>query len=262
MTDCAGRWQLAPGRWMKGRCGADVRMPRGDRQQARGRFDNAHIEGNFLSDVSGNKLATSSFITPAFTGSHPNSMHTPEDLRPAEKLVADVYGALRAREGVWRKPLFIVLFDEHGGYGDHAKPPAAVSPDDLAGRTGQPFVVPFDFKRLCRALSINSSKSQSCPKCASRFTGRSRPKPRKSPPDQCAAGASASMTTTCCAPPRPGSNSAFAGRASRARTIAEVWSIGGAFRDQGSGSLRASRVAIRSAHGCGQRGYQHAGSSR
>lgn len=105
------------------------------------------FEGNFLSDVAGDNLPTYSFITPGFM--HPaNSMHAPADVRPAEKLVADVYDALRAHVDVWKKTLLIILFDEHGGYYDHVPPPATVSPDGIAGRTDQPFLVPFDFKRL------------------------------------------------------------------------------------------------------------------
>jgi hypothetical protein len=76
------------------------------------------------------------------------SSHAPADVRPAEKLVADVYGALRANPAVWKKTLPIILFDEHGGYYDHVPPPATVSPDGIAGRTDQSFLVPFDFKRL------------------------------------------------------------------------------------------------------------------
>jgi phospholipase C len=109
------------------------------------------FEGNFVSDVAGDKLATYSFITPAFIDApqHPtNSMHAPADVRPAEKLVADVYGALRSQPDVWKKTLLIVVFDEHGGYYDHVPPPATVSPDGIAGRMDQEFLVPFDFKRL------------------------------------------------------------------------------------------------------------------
>jgi phospholipase C len=109
------------------------------------------FESNFVSDVANDNLPTYAFITPAFIGSpqHPaNSMHAPADVRPAEKLVADVYGALRSQPDVWKKTLLIVLFDEHGGYFDHVPPPATVSPDGIAGRTDQPFLVPFDFKRL------------------------------------------------------------------------------------------------------------------
>jgi phospholipase C len=109
--------------------------------------NHVRFENNFVSDVTGDKLATYSFITPAFQ--HPaNSMHAPADVRPAEKLIADVYGALRVQPEVWKKTLLIILFDEHGGYYDHVPPPATVSPDDIPGRTDQPFLVPFDFKRL------------------------------------------------------------------------------------------------------------------
>jgi len=113
--------------------------------------DNVRFDHAFLSDVAGDNLATYSFITPAFIGSAQqpvNSMHAPADVRPAEKLVADVYSALRAHPDVWRKTLLIVLFDEHGGYYDHVPPPAAVSPDNIAGRTDHPFLVPFAFNRL------------------------------------------------------------------------------------------------------------------
>jgi phospholipase C len=106
---------------------------------------------NYASDVAGDKLATYSFITPAYISAPEqpiNSMHAPADVRPAEKLVADVYSALREHPEVWKKTLLIVLFDEHGGYYDHVPPPATVSPDGIKGRTDQPFLVPFDFKRL------------------------------------------------------------------------------------------------------------------
>jgi len=109
------------------------------------------FESNFVSDVAGDRLATYSFITPAFINSpqHPaNSMHAPADVRPAEKLIADVYGALRAHPEVWKKTLLIVLFDEHGGYYDHVPPPATVSPDGIAGRMDEPFLVEFAFDRL------------------------------------------------------------------------------------------------------------------
>ena len=109
------------------------------------------FEGNFAADVTGDKLASYSFITPAFIGApqHPvNSMHAPADVRPAEKLAADVYGALRGSPNVWKKTLLIIVFDEHGGYQDHVPPPDAVSPDGIAGRLDEPYLVPFDFKRL------------------------------------------------------------------------------------------------------------------
>lgn len=113
--------------------------------------NHVQFEGNFVNDVAGDRLATYSFITPAFLNSpqHPtNSMHAPADVRPAEKLVADVYGALRAQPDVWKKTLLIVVFDEHGGYYDHVPPPATVSPDGIDGLMDESFLVPFNFERL------------------------------------------------------------------------------------------------------------------
>jgi phospholipase C len=111
----------------------------------------ALFEDTFLSDVAADRLATYSFVIPAFLGTHQqpvNSMHAPADVRPAEKLVADVYTALRSHPNVFQKTLFIVVFDEHGGYYDHVRPPATVSPDGIPGRTDQSFLVPFAFNRL------------------------------------------------------------------------------------------------------------------
>ena len=113
--------------------------------------NNVFFASSFLNDVAADKLPTYSFITPAFMGSPQrptNSMHAPADVRPAEKLVADVYSALRSHEKTWKKTLLVVVFDEHGGYYDHVKPPKAVSPDGIPGRTDQSFLVPFAFNRL------------------------------------------------------------------------------------------------------------------
>jgi phospholipase C len=114
--------------------------------------NHVRFEGNFVSDVANDSLATYSFITPAFINhapQHPaNSMHAPVDVRPAEKLVADIYSTLRERPEVWKKTLLIILFDEHGGYYDHVPPPATVNPDGIQGRLDEDFLVPFDFQRL------------------------------------------------------------------------------------------------------------------
>jgi hypothetical protein len=48
----------------------------------------------------------------------------------AQKLLADVYNALRSNEHLWNSTLLVVLYDEHGGFYDHVEPPSAVPPDD------------------------------------------------------------------------------------------------------------------------------------
>jgi phospholipase C len=70
------------------------------------------------------------FIEPDFMGINENDDHPPHDIMKAEKLIADVFNALRANDELWRSTLLVVFYDEHGGFYDHVTPPAAVPPDD------------------------------------------------------------------------------------------------------------------------------------
>jgi phospholipase C len=91
-------------------------------------------ESAFAADASAGKLANYCFIIPRFAGSAADgpatSMHPPQDVRPGDQLIADVYAALRGGPQ-WTRSLYVVTFDEHGGYFDHAAPPAAVNPDGI-----------------------------------------------------------------------------------------------------------------------------------
>jgi phospholipase C len=69
------------------------------------------------------------FIEPDYLGFQENDDHPPHDIMKAEKLIADVYNAIRANRKLWESMLLIVFFDEHGGYYDHVEPPAAPAPD-------------------------------------------------------------------------------------------------------------------------------------
>jgi phospholipase C len=69
-------------------------------------------------------------IEPDFMGYDQNDGHPPHDIMRSEKLIADVYNAIRSNEALWQSTLLVVMFDEHGGFYDHVSPPAAVPPDD------------------------------------------------------------------------------------------------------------------------------------
>jgi phospholipase C len=63
-----------------------------------------------------------------------NDMHPPSDVRPGEALIKEVYEAIKS-SGVWNQSVFVILFDEHGGFFDHVNPPGppiAVPPGDGA----------------------------------------------------------------------------------------------------------------------------------
>jgi phospholipase C len=70
-----------------------------------------------------------------------NDDHPPHSTIPAQVLLGKVYNALRSNSDLWNSTLFVVLYDENGGFYDHVSPPAAVPPDDYRGEG-------FDFKQL------------------------------------------------------------------------------------------------------------------
>jgi phospholipase C len=69
------------------------------------------------------------FIEPSYFGANQNDQHPPTDVAHGEVLIAQVYNALRANEELWQSTLFVLLYDEHGGFCDHLPPPATVAPD-------------------------------------------------------------------------------------------------------------------------------------
>ncbi len=70
------------------------------------------------------------FIEPKYMGADQNDDHPPHNVLKAEKLIADVYNAIRANPALWMSTLLVVTYDEHGGFYDHVSPPPAIPPDD------------------------------------------------------------------------------------------------------------------------------------
>jgi phospholipase C len=58
-----------------------------------------------------------------------NSQHPLDDVTRGERLIKDVYEAIRSSPH-WPTSVLVVLYDEHGGFYDHVAPPACVSPGD------------------------------------------------------------------------------------------------------------------------------------
>ena len=58
-----------------------------------------------------------------------SSQHPLDDVTRGEKLIKEVYEAIR-NSPHWEKSLLLVTYDEHGGFYDHVAPPAGVSPGD------------------------------------------------------------------------------------------------------------------------------------
>jgi phospholipase C len=90
-----------------------------------------HKMDQFFKDASGPETSFPrySFVEPTYFGGQQNDQHPPSDVLRGEVLLAQIYNAIRGNESLWQKTLFVILYDEHGGFYDHVYPPACVPPD-------------------------------------------------------------------------------------------------------------------------------------
>ena len=106
---------------------------------------NFKFYNDFLGDVKSGDLPYFSWIAPQF---FPNpwdgaakDQHPDHDVAEGDRLIAEIYGALR-NSTLWEDTMFIVTYDEHGGFYDHVPPPPGPNPDGIIGEDG------FNFTRL------------------------------------------------------------------------------------------------------------------
>jgi phospholipase C len=78
--------------------------------------------------------------SPVHLGYVPNDNHPPLPMGPGERLLLEVYDALRANPSRWAKTLLVITYDEHGGFYDHVPPPA-IRMEPPAGAD----YIPFEF---------------------------------------------------------------------------------------------------------------------
>jgi len=102
----------------------------------------AKYEKNFgtLSDFKAKckkgKLPSYSFLEPNYGGPGQNDQHPPVDIRPGEKLIADVYNMIKSSPA-FENTLFVITYDEHGGCYDHVPPPGGAKNPYSDNRPGQ-----------------------------------------------------------------------------------------------------------------------------
>lgn len=102
----------------------------------------------FYSDASAGTLPSYAWINPASgmdlaTGLGSNDQHPDHDMRLGEALIKDIYEALRASPQ-WNETLFVLTYDEHGGFYDHVTPPSKDIPPPGDGETSYPGNFGFD----------------------------------------------------------------------------------------------------------------------
>jgi phospholipase C len=88
----------------------------------------SHIEHYFI-DAAAGRLPNVTFVDPGFTTGFRTDDHPFADIRASHAFVEDVFRAFVASPH-WEHGLFVLTYDEWGGFFDHVPPP--VLPDDLA----------------------------------------------------------------------------------------------------------------------------------
>jgi phospholipase C len=76
----------------------------------------------FQADAQAGKLPSVSIVTPAFIGANRTDDHPHGDPRAAQAFVRDAFAAF-TKSKHWKNGLFILTYDEWGGFFDHVKPP-------------------------------------------------------------------------------------------------------------------------------------------
>jgi phospholipase C len=84
---------------------------------------------DYHEDAAAGRLPTVSFVDPGFLGDARSDDHPHGDPRAAQRFVRDTFAAF-ARSPQWRNGLFVLTYDEWGGFFDHVRPPHL--PDDRA----------------------------------------------------------------------------------------------------------------------------------
>lgn len=100
----------------------------------------------FYTDAAAGTLPQFTYINPECCSYQ--SFHPPSPISLGETFIKGIYEAVR-NSPQWNTTLFVLTFDEHGGFGDHVPPPVGVpAGDDLAyvetAQDGQNITFGFD----------------------------------------------------------------------------------------------------------------------
>jgi phospholipase C len=79
-------------------------------------------------DLAGVTWIDPNFIDLSILDPTSNDDHPPSDVRAGQELVRRIYEALR-RTSAWPRTMFVITYDEHGGFYDHQQPPESPEAD-------------------------------------------------------------------------------------------------------------------------------------
>jgi phospholipase C len=88
---------------------------------------NVRTIDQFLSDAAAGTFPSFSFVEPDYSTT---SQENPQNVAAGEGFMAEIINAV-GHSPAWSKTVFILNYDEWGGYYDHVIPPPALRPDDV-----------------------------------------------------------------------------------------------------------------------------------
>jgi S1-C subfamily serine protease len=146
---------------LRGRRGASITRTRRTRGTSRRCGTPPLRRGRFQSydkleaAIRGDQLPNYAFVEPDYgllgrgNSQHPSQANSRDEFLEGERLIHRIYEALRSTPEVFKKTVFIITYDEHGGFYDHVPPPPTVAPDGRKGPGG------FGFELLgCRVPTV------------------------------------------------------------------------------------------------------------
>lgn len=89
----------------------------------------------FFADAAAGELPRLAMLDPAFFGADASDDHPHHDPRLGQALIGSVVAALGASPQ-WSRCLFVLVYDEHGGFFDHVPPPPVLDEDPEFRRLG------------------------------------------------------------------------------------------------------------------------------
>lgn len=100
-----------------------------------------HKLDDFARDARQGRLPKVTWIEPRYDWlADANDDHPPTPIEAGQALLKRVYEALSADPALWQRTVFVLTYDEHGGFYDHVAPP----PIPAAARSDSDLHVPFD----------------------------------------------------------------------------------------------------------------------
>ncbi|MEM7156692.1 MAG: alkaline phosphatase family protein [Myxococcota bacterium] len=105
---------------------------------------------DLLGDIEDNTLPHLAWVEPDYglvgsgNSQHPGQADSAEEFVEGERLIAKIHDALTANTELFSKTLFLLVYDEHGGFFDHEPPPRAVPPDEVRYSTDDGYEFAFD----------------------------------------------------------------------------------------------------------------------